>query len=101
MARKAMIEKEKRRKAAVERGFAKRQELKKIIKSWTVSEEEKTAAMHKLTSLPRDTARIRLRNRCQLTGRPRGYYRKFGVSRLAFRELSLAGLIPGMVKASW
>ncbi len=101
MARKSLIEREKKRAKLVELKYAKRQELKTIIRSLTASEEEKAAALVKMDKLPKNSSPIRIRNRCQLTGRPRGYYRKFKVSRLCFRELALEGLIPGIVKASW
>lgn len=101
MARKAMIEKEKKRTKLANQKYAKRQEYKKIIKSYTVSEEEKLEAVRKLNKLPKNSCPIRQRNRCQLTGRPRAYYRKFKVSRLCFRELAHQGMIPGIVKASW
>ncbi len=101
MARKALLETQKRRERLVSLKFQKRQELKKIIRSLTATEEEKLEAIRKLDKLPKNSSPIRLRNRCQLTGRPRGYYRKFKVSRLCFRELALAGLIPGVTKASW
>ncbi len=101
MARKALIEKDKKRKILSEKKFIQRQELKNIIKSFTVSDEEKTNAIKKLTEMPRDSAKVRVRNRCQLTGRSRGYYRKFCISRLCFRELAAAGFIPGVTKSSW
>lgn len=96
-----MIEKEKKRTKLANQKYAKRQELKKIIKSYTTSDEEKDEAIRKLHKLPKNSCPIRQRNRCQLTGRPRAFYRKFKVSRLCFRELALSGNIPGIVKASW
>lgn len=101
MARKAMIEKEKKRTKLTDQKYAKRQALKKIIKSYNSTIEEKEEAVKKLNKLPKNSSPIRQRNRCQLTGRPRAYYRKFKISRLCFRELALAGMIPGVVKASW
>ncbi len=101
MARKALIEKEKKRAKLVALSYDKRQALKIIIRSLTASDEEKKEAMIKMDKLPKNSSPIRIRNRCQLTGRPRGYYRKFKVSRLCFREMALEGLIPGMIKASW
>lgn len=101
MARKALIEKEKKRAKLTALKYTKRQELKKIVRSLTASEEEKVEAMKQLDKLPKNSSPIRMRNRCQLTGRPRGYYRKFKMSRLCFRELALEGLVPGVVKASW
>lgn len=101
MARKALIEKEKKRAKLVDQKRAKRAEYKKIIKSFTATEEEKTEALKKIGKLPKNSSPIRMRNRCQLTGRPRAYYRKFRLSRLCFRELASTGMIPGVVKASW
>ena len=101
MARKSLIEREKRRSKLIEQKYAKRQELKKIVKSYSSSIEEIEEAFRKLCKLPKNSSPVRHRNRCQLTGRPRAYYRKFKVSRLCFRELALSGMIPGIVKASW
>lgn len=101
MAKKSSIEKQKKKEILVERKKARRAELKKIVRSLTATEEERLEAMNRLNKLPANSSKIRLRNRCQLTGRPRGYLRKFKVSRLCFREMSNAGLIPGVFKASW
>ncbi len=101
MARKALIEKEKKRAKLIARKYEVRQELKKIIRSLTASDEAKKEALYKMDKLPNNSSPIRARNRCQLTGRPRGYYRKFKVSRLCFRELALEGLVPGITKSSW
>ena len=101
MARKAMIEKEKRREKLVRNKWEKRQELKKIVRDLNVSDEERMKAQDALNKLSPNSSKIRLRNRCQLTGRSRGYLRKFKLSRLCFREMSNAGLIPGIHKASW
>ena len=101
MARKALIEKEKRRRAMVERHWQKRQELKKMSQNVNVSEEEREEARLKLQKMPKNTSAVRLRNRCRQTGRARGYLRKFQVSRLVFREMAGFGLIPGVTKASW
>ena len=101
MARKAMIEKEKRREHLVRVKWEKRQKLKKIVRDLTVSEDERMAAGEKLNKLSPNSSKIRLRNRCRLTGRSRGYLRKFNLSRLCFREMANAGLIPGVTKASW
>lgn len=101
MARKSLIEKEKRRAALVDRNFEKRQVLKKIISDQNVPMEEKQAAVFKLSSMQRDSCPVRKRNRCMFTGRSRAYLRKFKVSRLCFREMANQGLIPGMYKASW
>jgi small subunit ribosomal protein S14 len=101
MARKAMIEKEKKRAHMTKLKREKRAELKKVVRSLTSSEEERLDAMIKLNSLPKNSSSIRRRNRCVLTGRCRGYLRKFQISRLCFREMANSGTIPGVVKASW
>ena len=101
MARKALVEKEKRREKQVDRRWDQRQALKKIIIDVNVDDATKLAAVNKLNSLPRDSSPVRLRNRCQFTGRSRGYLRKFQMSRLCFREMANGGCIPGIVKASW
>ncbi len=101
MARKAMIEKEKRRKHLVDCKWHKRYELKKKIKDLYLDEEEKEKAVCQLNKMSKNSSYIRKRNRCKLTGRSRGYLRKFTLSRLCFRELANSGMIPGVVKASW
>ncbi len=101
MATKSQIAKQKRRKKLVDVKWDRRQELKKIILSPSSSEEEKLAAVDKLNRFPRNSSPARLRNRCQMTGRCRGYLRKFQLSRLCFRELASKGMIPGIIKASW
>jgi len=101
MAKKSSIEKQKRREKMVRLKWEKRQALKKIIYDMDLSGEEREAARTALNKLPRDSSPVRLRNRCQLTGRSRGFLRKFKLSRLAFREMARAGLIPGITKASW
>tara|TARA_Y100000996_G_C22549481_1_gene653177 strand:- start:2570 stop:2875 length:306 start_codon:yes stop_codon:yes gene_type:complete len=101
MAKKSMIVKNIRRKQIVERYRDRRIELKKILKSSSASENEKQVARLKLEKMPRDSNPIRIRNRCVVTGRPRSYYRKFGLSRITFREMALKGEIPGITKASW
>ena len=101
MARKALVEKEKKREKMVSNGAEKRAKLKKIIKSFESSEEEKVKAMDDLNRMKVNTSKVRLHNRCKLTGRPRGYMRKFGLSRICFREMALQGLIPGVTKSSW
>jgi small subunit ribosomal protein S14 len=75
--------------------------LSKLLRNPEASFEERIAAVHKMAELPRNSSRVRVRNRCGLTGRPRGYYRKFGMSRIALRELASAGMLPGVTKASW
>ncbi|MCK4934207.1 MAG: 30S ribosomal protein S14 [Simkaniaceae bacterium] len=101
MARKSSIEKQKKRQKLVNLNFEKREALKKIVRSLEVDEEERLIAQNKLNSMKKNTSKVRLRNRCQMTGRSRGYLRKFQLSRLAFRELALSGMIPGIFKASW
>ena len=101
MARKAMIEKEKRRYSLVLLKWEKRKKLKEVIKDLAVSQEERMMAQEKLNKLSKNSSRIRLRNRCRLTGRSRGYLRKFNLSRLCFREMANQGVIPGVIKASW
>jgi len=101
MAKKSKIVKNEQRRVLVERFAARRKELRDVMRSASSSPEEKEAAQAKLLKLPRDVNPNRIRNRCVLTGRPRAVYRKFGVSRVVFRELSLMGEIPGVRKASW
>lgn len=101
MAKKSMVEKQNKRAEMVQRSWKKRQDLKKKILDPNLDHEEKLAAIDKLNKMPRDTSYVRLRNRCKLTGRPRGYLRKFKISRICFREMANTGLIPGVVKASW
>lgn len=101
MAKKSMIAREVKRLKLVEKNHQKRQALKSIIISLTASEEEKIAAEVKLQKLPRDSSASRLRNRCNLTGRPHGYYRKFGLGRNKLRESVMRGDVPGVCKASW
>lgn len=101
MARKGSIAKEKRRERMVKLKWTRRQELKEIVKDLTKSDEERLAAMISLNKLPKNSSPTRLRNRCQFTGRSRGFLRKFKMSRLCFREMANQGLIPGIVKASW
>ena len=101
MAKLSMIEREKRRAQLVEKYDERRIALRKIIKDPNTSDTEKWEAQLKLQKLPRDSARIRRRNRCGLTGRPHGYYRKFGLARNKLREVASRGEIPGLRKASW
>jgi small subunit ribosomal protein S14 len=101
MAKKSSVEKEKRRERTVKLKWEKRQALKATASNINLSEEERQEARIAINKMPRDSSVIRLRNRCQLTGRARGYLRKFKLSRLTFREMALAGLIPGVTKASW
>ena len=101
MAKKAMIEREKKRQRLVEQYAAKRAALKEIINDKEKSVEERFKASLKLAELPRNSSATRLHNRCQLTGRPHAYYRKLKMSRIALRELGSNGQIPGLVKSSW
>jgi len=101
MAKKAMIEREKKRVRLVNRYAEKRAELKEIAKNDSLPMEERFQARLKLAKLPRNSAANRMHNRCQLTGRPHAYYRKLKVSRIALRELGSSGQMPGMVKSSW
>ena len=101
MATKSSIAKQKRRERSVNLKWEKRQRLKKIILDMNKSEEERHAAKIALNKLPKNSSPVRLRSRCQLTGRSRGVLRKFKLSRLCFREMANQGLIPGIVKASW
>jgi small subunit ribosomal protein S14 len=101
MAKTNMIQREKRRTRTAEKYAVKRAELKELIRSPRTSPEARAAAQEKLQKLPRDASPTRGRNRCALTGRPRGVYRKFGLARTKIREVANRGEIPGLVKASW
>ena len=101
MAKKAMIEREKKRQALVDKYAAKRAALKEIANNQDLPMEERFKARLKLAKLPRNSSATRLHNRCQVTGRPKGYYRKLKVSRIALRQLASDGMVPGMVKSSW
>lgn len=101
MAKKSSIEKQKRREKMVSLHLKKRTDLRERSYNIHLSEEERAAARVALNKMPRDTSQIRLRNRCKITGRARGYLRKFKLSRLTFREMASQGLIPGVTKSSW
>ncbi len=101
MAKTSMVNRERKREKLVEKYAEKRAGLKRIIKDMSLSTEERKEARIKLNKLPRDSSPSRLRNRCSLTGRPNGYYRKFGLGRNKLREAAMRGDIPGLVKASW
>lgn len=101
MARKALVVKEAKKRLIGEKFREHRAQLKKTALNFSINEEERARARLKLSQLPRDASPTRHRNRCRLTGRSRGYLRRFQVSRLCFRELASMGLIPGVVKASW
>ena len=101
MAKKSSVVKNKKRIATVARYATLRAELKAKVGSVKTSDEERDEAWRKLRALPRNASPIRVRNRCELTGRPRGFYRKFGLGRLALRLKALEGILPGVKKASW
>jgi small subunit ribosomal protein S14 len=101
MAKKSSIEKNNRRRKMTKQAAGRRARLKAIIMDKTKPMEERFAASLKLAELPRNSSATRIRNRCELTGRPRAFYRKHKLSRIALRELGSKGLIPGLVKSSW
>ena len=101
MAKLSAINKNNRRIKLSDRYYKKRQSLKEIIMNKKLTLEERFKAQQKLCKLPRNSAKIRIRNRCEITGRPRGVYRKLRISRIALRELASKGKIPGMTKSSW
>ena len=101
MAKTSSVEKNNRRRKMVKQYANKRAKLKAIVQNKDVTMEERFTAQLKLAELPRNSAKNRIRNRCEVTGRPRAYYRKLKMSRLALREMANSGLIPGMVKSSW
>ncbi len=101
MAKTSSVEKNNRRRKLVDQYAAKRAALKAIIMDQSRPIEERFRAQLKLAALPRNSAKVRIRNRCEVTGRPRAYYRKLKMSRVALRELGNSGLVPGLVKSSW
>lgn len=101
MAKKSMIEREIKRAKTVQKYAVKRAELKAVIRNPASSAEQVEVALAALQKMPRNASKIRLRNRCNLTGRPHGYYRKFGLCRNKLREATMRGDVPGLVKASW
>ena len=101
MAKQSSIQKNINREKIVKKFNSKRRILKKQIMKKDLTIEERFKIQSKLNDLPRNSSRIRIRNRCKLTGRTRGVYRKFGLSRIKIRELSMSGLLPGVVKSSW
>ena len=101
MAKKSMIAREVKRERLVNKFAAKRAELKATINNRELDPSERFMAVLKLQKLPRNSSRIRVHNRCGLTGRPHAYYRKLKISRIALRDLGSKGLLPGMVKSSW
>jgi len=101
MAKLAVILREQKRRKTVEKFKARRQELLGVLRDPRTPDEERDAAREKLQKLPRNASPTRLRNRCAITGRPRGVYRKFGLARNKLRDLALRGEVPGVIKASW
>jgi small subunit ribosomal protein S14 len=101
MAKLSAVNKNKKRIKLSDKLFKKRQNLKKIVMDKKISLEERFKAQQKLSQLPRNSAKIRVMNRCEITGRPHGVYRKLKISRIALRQLGLQGKIPGLVKSSW
>lgn len=101
MAKKSMVARENKRARLVARYAAKRAEIKARIGDVKLSQEERYTAAQELQRLPRDASPVRQRNRCEITGRPRGYYRKFGLARNKLREAAMRGEVPGLVKSSW
>ncbi len=101
MAKTSKVVKNQQRQEIVARYAARRQELKAVVRNPETTPEAREQAQRALRAMPRDASATRVRNRCQMTGRPRAYLRQFGLSRVTFREMALAGLIPGVRKASW
>ena len=101
MAKKSSVQKNDLRQTLIKKFRSKRNELKNKIMDKNISLQERIALQNKLNDLPRNSSHIRHRNRCKLTGRARGVYRKFGLSRIKVRELSMTGDLPGMIKSSW
>ncbi len=101
MAKTSMVNREVRRKRIVLKYAAKRRELKELLRNPNLGEEERAEAWRKFHALPRDASPSRIRNRCRISGRPHGYYRKFGLARNKLREAAMRGDVPGLVKASW
>ena len=101
MAKMSSVNKNNKRISLSNRFFKKREKLKKIIMNKKLPLEERFKAQQKLSKLPRNSAKVRVMNRCQITGRPHGVYRKLKISRIALRQLGLQGKIPGLIKSSW
>lgn len=101
MAKACMVNREKKRIKLAKKYASKRAELKAMIKNTELGDDERRVAIEKLNKMPRDASPSRVRNRCNLTGRPHGYYRKFGLARNKLREAAMRGDVPGLVKASW
>lgn len=101
MAKKSMINKNSSRRKLVAQKAATRKALKEVIMDLDTSMEDRFNAVMKLAKMPRNSSKTRIRNRCEMSGRPRGFYRKFRLSRIAFRDLASSGQIPGVIKSSW
>ena len=101
MAKKSIVEREIKRAKLVKKYFVQRSALKEVIRNVNTTEEDRSKAQAKLNALPRDSSPSRIRNRCSITGRPHGVYRKFGLGRNKLREAAMKGEIPGLTKASW
>jgi small subunit ribosomal protein S14 len=101
MAKKSSVEKNNRRRRMTAKFAGKRAELKRVANDESLTLEERFQARLKLAELPRNSSAVRIRNRCEITGRPRGVYRKLRISRIALRDLGSSGMIPGLVKSSW
>ena len=101
MAKTSSVEKNNQRRKLVDQHAAKRKKLKDLIMDQSKPIEERFRAQLKLSAMPRNSAKVRIRNRCEITGRPRAYYRKLKMSRIALRELGSLGVVPGLVKSSW
>lgn len=101
MAKTSAVEKNRKRARMAKKFASRRNRLKAIAKDSSLPAEERFAARLKLAELPRNSSPVRIRNRCELSGRPRGFYRKFKISRIALRDLASTGQIPGMLKSSW
>jgi len=101
MAKKSMIEREKKRAKLAAKYAARRVELKRIVSDPSVDDEARMEAIERLNKMPRNASPVRRRNRCEITGRPHGFYRKFGLGRNKLREAAMRGDIPGLVKSSW
>jgi small subunit ribosomal protein S14 len=101
MAKVSSIEKNKKRQSLIKKYYSKRIKLKKATKDLNLTVEDRFKAQMKLSLIPRNSSPVRFRNRCNITGRPRSYYRRFGISRIALRDLASSGFVPGLIKASW
>ena len=101
MAKTSILEREKKRSALINKNFTKRTALRDILNDSEASYEDKMSAQRKMQMMPRDSSPSRLRNRCRITGRPKGVYRKFGMCRNKLREAAMRGDVPGLTKASW